>query len=82
MDLGSSVGQVTVKLVYATTRKSEGTKHMKYQDVGNEVKSRGQIKINGITLTLRADQGGDTIKINYQISGGEFGFCETMLIRV
>lgn len=82
MDLGLSVGQVTLKLLYVSTRKSESTKHMKYQDVGNEVKSRGQIKINGITLTLRANQSGDTVKINYQTGGGEFGFCESMLTGI
>jgi hypothetical protein len=50
--------------------------------VENEVKSRGQIKIDGITLTMRAEQSGDTIKINYQTGGGAFGFCETMLTGI
>jgi hypothetical protein len=43
------------------------------------VKCRGCIKINGISLTLRAEKTGNKIKISYQTSGSGFGFCETML---
>jgi hypothetical protein len=46
-------GYVTAKPV--TTRKSKGTKFMEKQGMRDKIKCTAKIKINGISLTLRAD---------------------------
>jgi hypothetical protein len=54
---------------------------MKKQGMRDKAESTTEIKINGISLTLRADKRGNKIKINYQIGDGRFRFNDTMLAR-
>jgi hypothetical protein len=55
---------------------------MKKQSVGKGVESRGQIKMKGISLTLKTNYRGNKNKIPYQIRGDGVGLCENTLRRV
>jgi hypothetical protein len=78
MDIGLSVGLVTMKHIYITTRKSKSVKLMKKWVVRKKVKCIAKIKINCISLTLKADERGDDIKLSYQIGDSGFRFNATM----
>jgi hypothetical protein len=46
----------------------------------DKVECIAQIKINGISLPLRADERGNKIDVSYQIGDGRFRFREAVLI--
>jgi hypothetical protein len=53
----------------------------KKKRIWDKVEFIDRIKINGISLSLRADQKGNKINISYQIGAGGFSFREAVLIR-
>jgi hypothetical protein len=55
---------------------------MKKLGVRNEGKYTAKIKVNSISLTLKAFQSGDKIKISYQIGDSIYRFRETMFVGI
>jgi hypothetical protein len=77
-----SVGLLTVKPVYMASYKPKNTELTKIQRMWDKVECLTWIKINGISLFLRASKRGSKIDISYQIGEGKFRFREAVLIMI